>query len=142
MIPSARGTLFALSWEAINKVNSLLEATLYQDDTAVKPGAHATNRFRAQYIRQKYDVRKWSLGAHATTGGPQQQESLLFPVDDLLGLHSPVPGEEAVREQAKSPDEAIELSYLSVDEGGGEQDDGTAFDSSSDSSEHMIMSLY
>ena len=129
----------ALELGGNHKVNSLLEATLYQDDTAVKPGAHATNRIRAQYIRQKYDVRKWSLDV--TTGGPQQQESLLFPVDDLLGLHSPAPGEEVVREQGNSPDEAIELSYLSVDEGGGEQDDGTAFDSSSDSSEHMIMSL-
>ena len=122
-----------------NKVNSLLEATLYQDDTAVKPGAHATDRIRAQYIRQKYDVRKWSLDA--TTGGPQHQESLLFPVDDLLGLHSPGPG-EAVQEQANSPDEAIELSYLSVDGGGGEQDDRTAFDSNSSSdSSVMIMSL-
>jgi len=126
-----------------NNVNSLLEATLYQDGTAVKPGVYATNRIRAQYIRQKYDVRKWSLDG--MMGGPQQQRQL-FPVDDLLGLHSPV---QAVQEQVNgtngdSPDDAIELSHLSIDEGG-DHDDGTTFDSNSNSSEEssemMIMSL-
>lgn len=122
-----------------NKVNVLLEAILHQDDTAVKPGTHASHRIRAQFIRQKYDVRKWSLDGMMIRGSQQQHQS--FPVDDLLGLQSPIIQESAVNrpnngELLSSSPDAIELSHLSVDEECGGDDE-----SSSDESEMMIMSL-
>ena len=125
-----------------SKVNVLLEANLHQDNTAVKPGTHASHRIRAQFIRQKYEVRKWSLDGRMTRGSaPQQHQS--FPVDDLLGLQSPLISESTANgpntsngELLSSSPDAIELSHLSVDEECGGDDE-----SSSDESEMMIMSL-
>ena len=127
----------ALEGGGNNKVNALLEAVLHQDGTAIKPGAHDTHRIRAQYVRQKYEVRKWSLD--------EQQQGQMFPVDDLLGLHLPHHKSAANRPNTllNSPDDAIELSLLSIDEAD-DKDDETTFDSKSNSSEGsnmMIMSL-
>ena len=125
-----------------NKVNVMLEANLHRDDTAVKPGEYASHRIRAQFIRQKYDVRKWSLDAMMIRGSRQQQQQLQsFPVDDLLGLQSPIIQESALNgrntdELLSSSPDAIELSHLSVDEECGGDDE-----CSSDESEMMIMSL-
>jgi len=61
------------------RVNALLEAALYRD--GMKPGMHTTRTIREQFIRLKYQERKW---AAASAGGTSKPSNLTE--DDLLGL--------------------------------------------------------
>lgn len=100
--------VIALEAGGNKRMNALLEAALYRDE--MKPGMHTTRRIREQFIRLKYQERKWA----ASVGGKSKTSSLTE--DDLLGLsqlHGEPPGSPDAIELVQSYD----LSLMASDDG-------------------------